>query len=167
MMTLRCTRRLLKWLKIEPSERIAPATNALGDWFANLLFTRHHRLVFCINERSLLSVLVPVKGMVDIESSLITAVHDLLVHLGFPAETVIQETNKMKPMQVGFTTSRVVLGSMNDMIFQSRFLLERHGQDLLRVAELLADTPCSPLRQGYPIKVARELLSAGSTGLLH
>jgi hypothetical protein len=167
MMTLRCTRRLLKWLKVEPSERIAPTTNALGDWYANLLFTRHHRLVFFINERSLLSVLVPVKGMIDIESSLITAVQDLLVHLGFPAESVTRETEKMKPMQVGFTKSRVVLGSMNDMIFQSRFFLERHGQDLLKVAERLSETPCSPLRQGYPIKVARELLSAGSTGFLH
>ena len=167
MMTLRCTRRLLKWLKIEPSEETAPATNTLGDWYANLLFTRHHRLVFFINERSLLSVLIPVKGMANIEASLITAVHNLLVHLGFPEGIAVQETEKMKPMGIGFTRSRVVLGSMNDMIFQSRFYLERHGQDLLKVAELLADTPCSPLKEWYPIKVARDLLSSGSTGLLH
>ena len=166
-MTLRCTMRLLKWLKVEPSEKTAPATNTLGDWYANLLFTRHHRLVYCINERSLLSVLMPVKGMGSIESSLITAVHDLLSHMGFPKEIVIHEIEKMKPMQVGFTRSRVVLGSMNDMIFQSRFYLERHGHDLLKVAELLANTPCSPLRQGFPIKVARDLLLAGSSGLLH
>ena len=166
-MTLRCTRRLLKWFKVEPHENTAPATNVLGDWYANLLFTRHHRLMYCINERSLLSVLIPVKGMVNIESSLITAVHDLLIHLGFSVETVVQETEKMRPVEIGFTRSRVVLGSMNDMIFQSRFFLERHGQDLLKVAERLADTPCSPLKEGYPIKVARELLSSGSTGILH
>jgi hypothetical protein len=164
MMTLRCTRRLLKWLKAVPANNTSPATNALGDWYANLLFTRHHRLVYCINERSLLSVLIPVKGIGSIESSFINAVHDLLCQLGFPMEIVAHETEKMKPIQIGITQSRVVLGSMTDMTFQSRICLEKHGHDLLKIAELLSDTPCSPLKQGFPIKVARDLLQAGSTG---
>ncbi len=52
MLTIRCTRKLLKYLHAKgPAESIHPTTG-LGDWYANLLF--HQALATChLRERTL------------------------------------------------------------------------------------------------------------------
>ena len=37
MVTLHCTRKLLKYLHIVPDKDPEPPTGALGDWYANLI----------------------------------------------------------------------------------------------------------------------------------
>jgi hypothetical protein len=61
MFTIRCTRKLLKHLHADGLGSAAPPTTILGDWYANLLFTRHLRLVICVSERSLLPIFVAAK----------------------------------------------------------------------------------------------------------
>ena len=58
MLTIRCTRILLKRFDAEVHPEPEPPTNRLGDWHAKLLFTRRARLIICVSERSLLSVFV-------------------------------------------------------------------------------------------------------------
>jgi hypothetical protein len=54
MMTLSCTRKLLDRAGVFTKAETAPPTTVLGDWYANLLFTRPQQLILCMNERSLL-----------------------------------------------------------------------------------------------------------------
>jgi len=58
MVTLRCTQKLLRRLGVSTKAETPQPTTVLGDWYANLVYSRPHQLVLCLNERSLLAVLV-------------------------------------------------------------------------------------------------------------
>ena len=104
MYTLRCTRKLLKRLGAQPSsEAVAPAT-VLGDWYANLLFTRPQQLVLAMNERSLLCVLVPAAPGHQLGRRLRDAVSELLLAIGVPAAAVTAEAAAMESMAIGATS---------------------------------------------------------------
>ena len=118
MFTLRCTRKLLKRLGATPSSEVIAPTTVLGDWTANLLYLRPQQLVLAMNERSLLSVLVPASPGRELRSRVRDSVAELLLAIGVPAELVATEILAMETMAIGATASRAVLGCMNDAVVQ-------------------------------------------------
>jgi hypothetical protein len=58
LLTLHCTRKLLKHLHAVVRADSLHSTTCLGDWYANLLLTERLRLFICVSERSLLPVFV-------------------------------------------------------------------------------------------------------------
>jgi hypothetical protein len=129
MFTLRCTRKLLRRIGATPSsEAIAPST-VLGDWYANLLYTRPVQLVLAMSERSLLAVVVPAVPMQTLQERLRTQVEELLAAIGVPPESVAREVEAMREVSVGATASRSVLGCMNDAVAQlEAYPRERWGE---------------------------------------
>ena len=118
MFTLRCTRKLLRRIGATPSsEAIAPST-VLGDWYANLLYTRPVQLVLAMSERSLLAVVVPAAPLRTLQERLRMQVEELLGAIGVPTECVAREVEAMREVLVGTTASRAVLGCMNDAVAQ-------------------------------------------------
>ena len=118
MFTLRCTRKLLRRIGATPSsEAIAPST-VLGDWYANLLYTRPTQLVLAMSERSLLAVVVPAAPLHTLQERLRMQVEELLGAIGVPPESVAREVEAMREVSVGTTASRAVLGCMNDAVVQ-------------------------------------------------
>ena len=161
MMTMRCTRKLLKRMSTPSAVDAARPTTQLGDWYADILFTHPHHLVICTSERSLLSVLVHARDLSSLVPRFTLAVRGLLTRLDIPSVQVDAELAEMVDLRVGPTASRVVLGSMNDLIFQCRWLLAEHGHgDLERIALELAEVPCGPIEYTHPGQAARELLRA-------
>jgi hypothetical protein len=61
LLTLHCTRKLLKHLHAVVRADSLHSTTCLGDWYANLLLTERLRLFICVSERSLLPVFVVVE----------------------------------------------------------------------------------------------------------
>lgn len=118
MFTLRCTRKLLKRLSVTPSSVAVTPSTVLGDWYANLLYTRPQQLVLAMNERSLLCVLVPASPGDRLKERLQAAVAGLLPDIGVPEAMVAREVMAMSDMTVAATASRAVLGCMNDAVVQ-------------------------------------------------
>jgi len=52
MTTLRCTGKLMKRLGIRNPGDPPPPENRLGDWFANILYTRHGHYVLLVSEKT-------------------------------------------------------------------------------------------------------------------
>ncbi len=164
MITLRCTQKVLRRLGITGSmpEPAAP-TNALGDWYVNLLHVGHKQMVMATSERSLLTVLLPAR---DLRESLVPNLCDvtymLLLEIGVDKERAAREVEAMQPADFARTDSRSVLGSMNDFAVAVGW----HMQDRLRPMEImlrLAETPMSAIREGgrdfgWPAAAARALL---------
>jgi len=169
MIALRCTQKVLRRLGIAGSipEPAAP-TNALGDWYVNLLHFGHKQLVMATSERSLLTVLLPAR---DLRESLVPNLCDvtqmLLLEIGVDKERAEREAEAMQPAAFARTASRSVLGSMNDFAVAVGW----HVQDRLRPMEImlrLAETPMSAIREegfdfGRPAAVARELLGVADS----
>ncbi len=126
----------------------APST-WLGDWYANLLFTRPAWLVLCVSERTLLPVLVPARELETILPRFRRMVRNMLEAIGVAEHSVRNEEREMADVAIGRTASKRVLGSMNDFAWMVDGYLEG-TISLLDVSLRLAETPCSPLEMDTP-----------------
>jgi hypothetical protein len=159
LFTIRCTRKLLKYLHARSPAEGIHSTTGLGDWYANLLFTKRLRLVICVSERSLLPVFVEAKDRFSFATRFQEQVRSVLECVGVPSYAVERETREMTQVVLGVTVNRSVLGSLNDLALLSRFAIEGHSHiDLTLLAIEIADTPCSPIKYDSPKSMTLALL---------
>jgi hypothetical protein len=161
VVTLRCTQRLLKRLRVKPSADVPAPSSPLGDWYAAPFAVGHLRLTMCVSEKSLLPTFVRSQSLAGFLPEFREAVAAVLRRLGIQEIHLQAERQHLADIGIGSTSSRSVLGSMNDFAVQGRSFVEMHGGgDLVALALDLADTPCGPLQYRHPGQVVRELLGA-------
>ena len=164
MITLCCTQKLLRRLRTaKPEAEAVPPTNALGNWYANLIQVGRVQMVMATSERSLLTVLLPT---VELRKSLVPnlcqTVDLLLQELGVDPPRAAAEVEAMRQVRIGRTVSRSVLGSMNDLLR----LLEwdvRDGRPPMEIMLRLAGVPMTGIvlkdgSHGFPEDATRMLL---------
>ena len=154
---------------ITPLDQPDPPSAALGNWYANLIPTAAGDLIMFVNERTLLTVAIPVWESDRMLELFRIRVANLLGMIGLPQYVIDRETSHFDQVQFAKTASRSVLGSMNDFAWHYQSLAEeaKSKADLsLSYAELrLSEMPCGPLDYQSPAEVARELLNNYSAGL--
>lgn len=163
MFTIRCTQRLLKGFRIKVIGDEAPSTTRLGDWYANLIGTECGNRILCVNDRSLLAVVLDEQPWNALPTSLGIAMSVVLERAGVPLDVLRRELAEMATGRYGKTNSRVVLGVMTDFAYAVGIHLNGR-EDELAVSERLARTPCSPIDYAYPIEVAKALLLGAAAG---
>jgi len=163
MVTIRCTRDLLEYVKAEVGREATRPSNRLGDWYAKRLSTKRGKLAICVSERSLLPILVA--ATTDAGAFVLAfreAVRSVLRGIGAEPQWVRREARENEQIALGKTASRRVLGSLNDLAFLAHATLDDHPHiDLVALAVELADTPCSPLNYETPRSVSLALLRHG------
>ncbi len=152
MASLRCTGRLLKRLRVKASPDDAEAETRLGDWYANVLNIGSNRLVMATSERTLLTVIVPIRDPARLRERIREAVHNMLFRLQIPPDLAADEVKGMDRMPFQKTANRSVLGSMNDFTFQAKhYFMEEPGLvDLGDVQLFLVGMPCGAIQYRYP-----------------
>jgi hypothetical protein len=115
MFTMRCTQKLLRRGLTESSAAEHVTTTLLGDWYANILFSKPQQLVLCVSEKTLLPVLVPAKDANSLPARVAEAACEMLIVLGVPPAAVQAERMQMQSSCIGRTASKRVLGSLNDL----------------------------------------------------
>jgi len=161
VVTLRCTQRLLKRLRVKPSTDLPTPSSRLGDWYAAPFAVGHLRLTMCVSEKSLLPAFVRSQSLANLLPEFREAVVAVLRQLGVQEIALQAERQHLANIGIGPTSSRSVLGSMNDFRVLGRSFVEMHGgTDLVALALDLADAPCGPLEYSSPKDVARALLGA-------
>ena len=162
MITLRLTHKLQQMLDIDLTEQLKPTTSTLGDWYANFVPTCSGDLIVLVNEKTLLSVAIPIWESNHLLLLFRLRVENLLGMIGIPSKVIDQELHHYNDTQFGKTRSRSVLGSMNDIAFQYQAIAEmaENKADLsLSNAEYqMSQMPCKPIEYRAPIDVAKELL---------
>jgi uncharacterized protein DUF6933 len=151
--TIRFTRKLLKYLHADALYTDVAPTTVLGDWYANMLFTRHLRL-------SLLPIFVEAKDRSTFANRLRQSVCDQSCKISVVASSLIEaELNEMSQIRIGSTSSRRLLGSLNELGFLSRYSIDRRPQiDLIALAAEIAETPCSLIKYESPKSMTLALL---------
>jgi hypothetical protein len=167
MVTIRCTRKLYRFLGITPIEDPEPATGALGDWYANLVPTYAGDLIMFVNERSLVTVAVPVREAENLLPLFRLRVENLLLMLDVEQEVIDREVSHLEPVQFAKTASRSILGSMNDIAWNYQYISEEAeyvSRLSLSDAELkLSMMPSGVLEYQLPAEVAIDLLEGSSS----
>ena len=110
-------------------------TTALGDWYANLVPTCRGRIVICTNERTLLTVILPlIEGQHPLEMFTVR-VYNLLMLLGVPPARAEAELKQMESVEIPKSQSCKVLGSMNDIALALQLMAEDAPSGVLKVSE--------------------------------
>jgi hypothetical protein len=167
MITLRCTQKLLKFLGIVPNKNLELTTARLGDWYANLVPTLLGDLIIFVNEKSLLTVAIPVWNSDHLVPLFRLRVANLLEMLRIDPGGIADELCHFDQVQFGRTVSRTILGSMNDIAYQYQVIAEEAGNESeisLSAVELdLSRMPSKPIDYNFPSDIARELLNPGKS----
>ena len=160
MFTVRCTQKLLR--RVESTDAPTAPTTVLGNWYANVLYSRPHQLVLCVSERSLLPVVLHAKEAHTLAPRLALAVGQVLQRLGVASALIEREQNEMHAFAYSQTQNRRVLGQLNDLMFQlSWYLRDRPEVSFLAHSLHLAQTPCGAIN-GFPDKLTVELFQAAA-----
>jgi Domain of unknown function (DUF6933) len=160
MVILRCTQKLRTKLGLRATQQEAVSTTTLGDWYGNLFYSRHTRLVMFVSERSRLAVLLQARDFPTLEDRFRAAVIDLLRHLGIEEEAIRREAKAMIDVAYAPTNSRSVLGTMNDYDRSLKCLVEVYPMITKTQLELrLSETPVGPMQYDSPRDVTQFLLS--------
>jgi hypothetical protein len=145
MVVVRGTAKLLKRMRIAPTPEPPSSTTRLGDWYSNVVDFRGGELVLCVSEITLLPVVLPPAAIgSSFSAALAMGLNHVLARLGIEPAAVQAEARAMADATYAATSSRRVLGSMND--FWN--LLDGYWSpraDLTSVALRIADAPCGPL----------------------
>jgi hypothetical protein len=165
-MILHCTQKLLKELGNPPLQSPDEPNTGLGNWYANLLTIDRRKCILFANEKTLYSFLIPkVK-----KENLKNIVDDFLLNLnlnlqaeGFPIEVIRRVMQEYTDIGFAKTASRQVLGSMNEIAFQHKYVIINHcgGIENIRILGVNKEinrTIMGGIQYLRPIESLRELL---------
>jgi hypothetical protein len=136
MLTLRCTQKLMKRMKVKPADAAASST-VLGDWYANYAILQRRHLVICCAQRSLLPAVVAASPLSTLAERIRAALGALLRDLGVSDTSIGQELDAMNDVVIAKTNDRSIVGVLNDYVR----LAEACDESLHEMSLFLAQTP--------------------------
>ena len=120
MLTLRCTKKLVKYLDTGPTPQPLHLTTTLGDWYANLFNYDGLDIAMCVNSQTRYAIPI---SLHDCDSAqrlyiaLVWRVRDAIRRLGLPDTVANHIVNEYRGgLIIAPTADRSVLGTMNDLI---------------------------------------------------
>lgn len=162
MVTLRATKKVLRYLPASPGMREA-STTALGDWYVNRLVIDRQPLLLLLSARSLLTILTPARDLRTLPARLVDLVGDRLRRFGVAPAVVAAELSAMSDVFVAPTNDRRVLGYLTEFSREAPFHLPIGGWDLTTlpfVEAKMARTPCRLGEVIFPDRATPALLRA-------
>ena len=164
MYTLHCTQKLLDRIHQPVVDVLPVPTTSLGNWYAHALFWTP-QVALLVNEGTLLPVLMPLAPAATLQARFPAHLAAVLKELGANLQFITGEIDAMKEAVVAKTSSRKVLGSMNEFAFLAdgyRQYLESPA--LLSLSLKISDTPCGPLKGSSPARVLSDLVAGTRKG---
>ena len=144
MVVLRRTQKLASALPTA-APASAQSTTALGDWYVTRLTVDRRPLLLLVSAHGLLPTLLPAREVAGLPTRLPDLVAARLHRLGVAPPVAQAEVTSMRPVTVGPTVDRSVVGIMVDFVKAVPFHLERGAWDqsaLAFVESQLAESPC-------------------------
>lgn len=156
MLVLRCTQKLLKRNPGPHASGKDALVPVLGNWHASLIRLAKSPIVLCVNDRSLLAILVPGRNFPHFGSAFQDRLAARLGRMGLDPDTISAERAAMEIVQIQPSNSRSVLGSMNDFVRHLKWSAQNHFDfsEADALEDMLSETPMGALKYGFPVEVA-------------
>jgi hypothetical protein len=156
MAILRCTRKLLKELRVKDNDLVqeSEAPSLLGDWYVHLLLIERRKCVLFTNAETLFTF-----AAVGLRRPAFDRIGDIfrnrleesLREEGVPVDRVDTVLMEYEHLPLGRTENRRVLGSMNDLAHHLKWYMISKGSrlpgDLVSIQRWLNDMPMGAI--GY------------------
>jgi len=159
---LKCTKRLLARLDVTPALAEPDPAPVLGDWFANVIPVWGGELIICLNERSLLTVILPASCTPALGASLRERVPILLRRLAAPSSFIVTVQGELEHVAIVKTDSRSMLSHLRDLsgFCEDAVDLQRFNKSREEAEMRLADWLYGPSPYRSPIDLLREMIAA-------
>lgn len=161
-----CTKKLLTELKEKPSE-IKQIPSELNSWHANMLRTDRRKCVLFTHDKTLYSLFIP--SLLKNHFQNIREVFRQRLFKSLLSENLAQKHIELlledfSEMEITKTNNRSVLGSMNDLTFQLKFVIARNGglmnTDIMELNHNLNRIPMMAIVEAYSIDALKNLLKS-------
>lgn len=129
MQLIRCTQKMLKELKQEPTN-VVPLNGLLGSWHANIFFIERRKCVLVTNDSTLYTLFIPYLKKADFQTFHLVFGQHLFKNLmreGFTQKQIEAVLDEHQEIKYAKTNNRSVLGSMNDQRFQLEYRVQMNG----------------------------------------
>tara|TARA_R110002111_G_scaffold46192_7_gene83253 strand:- start:1599 stop:2123 length:525 start_codon:yes stop_codon:yes gene_type:complete len=170
MLTLRCTKKLMKYLDTGPTSQPPHLTTTLGDWYANLFRYDQVDIAMCVNQKTRYAIPVPLYDCPNAHSLyvlLTRRIRKTVLRLGFTDTVANQIDQEYTGYLVAPTSDRSVIGTMNDLIDLCEYMIDDECNSArafdfntawLKFEDELNQTPHKPLGGDNSRKRILELL---------
>ena len=153
-MILRFTEKLSKKLKLGPIRKVEREPRPFLEWYANLFTANRTQYILVTEAKSLLSVVIPGRGVVDVNIFINHFLDFLREYLDEKCNRLIFE-RVIGPNSAQITMSKTVnksiLGSMNDMVSMLKFMSQREDVSPMYLTELINETPFKAINYRSPL----------------
>ena len=159
-MIFRLTQKLAKKIRLAPLQALPPGQNPFIDWTANLFTAGRAQYIIVTNTASLYSLIMYGRGITD-DNELIrrtlSFMREFMTYDG--CEFLYRRLIAPHAAGVSFSkaTDRRVIGSMNELIFESGFYLVERQLSPFETSCRINETPMSYLDYNRPREAFRSL----------
>jgi len=167
MQLIRCTKKLQKEMGLKQSDLCAeePHFSYLGPWHANLIHIDRRKCLLFTNDRTLFNFIVPDVSRAairELDKLFTSYLSCILADEGFGEADRARMLSEYDEVFFANTSSKSVLGSMNDLAFHYKYsILESGGVHTPAVPEIirrLNRMPMSAIKEVFPINALRASL---------
>ncbi len=162
MITLRCTRKLQKYLGVSFVENPDSPKAKLGDWYTNFIPTLSGDIIIFVSEKTLLMVAIPVWEADKLLPMFGFRVVNLLKMIGVAQEVIDKEIKHYSEIQFAKTASRSILGTMNEIAYHLQYKAEyakkKEDFSLSNIELEMSNYLWKSLDYRYPSDIAKEIL---------
>jgi len=161
MLVLRCTQKLLKRNLGSTTGQPDALVPMLGNWHANLIRLAYSPIVLCVNDLSLLAILVPGRDFSNLVSAFQNRLVQRLRRIGLSQESISIEQAAMDMIQIQPSNNRSVLASMNDLVRHLKWKVGNRFSfaEANALEDMLSEIPMGALKYHFPIEVAAAAFS--------
>lgn len=169
MQLIRCTKKLQKEMGLKQADLCAeePRFSYLGPWHANLIHIDRRRCVLFVNDKTLFNFIAA-----DVSRAQIRELEKLFKSFlsCVLADAGMAEADRTRILSeydaVGFanTSSKSVLGSMNDLAFHYKYSIQDaggvHSPAVPEIIRRLNRMPMSAIKEVFPIEALKAMFQA-------
>lgn len=162
MVLIKCTKRLLKRVSDKLATVEPDRARILGDWFANMVPVWGGEIIVCLNERSLLTIVLPASAVATLGASLRERTLKLLQRLSVPASFIAAASREFEEVALVKTDGRSMLSHLRDVsgYCQRAVDLDRFERGCDKIEMYLTEWLFGPEPYRRPVELLGELVAA-------
>ncbi len=160
MQLIRCTKKLQKEMGLKKSDmsEAEPKESYLGSWHANLIYIDRKKCLLFVNDKTLFNFIVPDISRAQIKE--LSNIFRVNLECVLAAEDVPKRAKRKimseyESIQYTNTNSKSILGSMNDLAFHYKYLIQSEGgvqsYAVPSIIKKLNNMPMGALEYVFPI----------------
>ncbi|MEN8264226.1 MAG: hypothetical protein ABFR82_12265 [Nitrospirota bacterium] len=164
MQLIRCTKKLQKEMGLKKSDvsENEPSESYLGSWHANLIYIDGKKCLLFVNDKTLFNFIVPdiLRAQIrELSNIFKVTLECVLSSEGVPESAKTKIMSEYESIQYANTNSKSVLGTMNDLAFHYKYLIQSeggvHSYAVPSIIKKLNHLPMGTLEHVFPDKALK------------